>query len=342
MKISRTLINIMVVLGLVISGSRVWAGCSTNGFYTAGYTLNNTALTLPMNKMPGTAIGIAGSRTSGSNMINTTCLHNIKYYAKYSAASGMTEPDNYAGMGIFKTNIPGIGVKVFNGSYAVGNDIGESYKSATVASTIYGGGTIGLTVQLFITGPVSVTATNNKVQLLNKQIELWVNDIDGGISPGGARVGTMTFSVTSGVITVASCKTPNVTVPLGSHSASDFATVGATSAPVAFNIVVNECSKNMASVSYTLKPAAGISLVTKPFGQYLTLDSSSVASGVGVQVLKADGVTPVEFEHKYAATGYNPTAGNNFTIPLHARYIRTGTVSAGSANSAAEFVMSYE
>lgn len=197
----------------------------------------------------------------------------------------------------------------------------------------------GATAQLYVIGPVNPTDANNKVQISNLQVGFWANDSN---TPGGVRWGTLTINITTSVLNVLSGKTPNVTVPLGKHSASDFATVGTTSAPVAFNIVVNECSQNMAAVSYTLKPAAGISLVTKPFGQYLTLDSSSVVSGVGVQVLKADGVTPVAFEHKYAATGYDKTKGDGFDIPLHARYIRIGTVSAGSANSAAEFEMSYE
>lgn len=64
--------------------------------------------------------------------------------------------------------------------------------------------------------------------------------------------------------------------------------------------------------------------------------------GRGELYPETGGVTPVAFEHKYAATGYDKTKGDGFDILLHARYIRTGTVSAGSANSAAEFEMSYE
>ena len=68
----------------------------------------------------------------------------------------------------------------------------------------------------------------------------------------------------------------------------------------------------MTAVKYEFKPASVITLNTAPYGQYLTLDSSSNASG------------------------------GSFSIPLKARYVRTSTVSAGTANSAAEFVMTYE
>ncbi|XWJ90463.1 fimbrial protein [Phytobacter ursingii] len=339
MKLSRTLINIMVVLGLVISGSRVWAGCSISGnpkSFNASISRSNIALNVARNTPPGTAIGPLMSASGSGSMVSVFCSARLRAFAGY-ISSGLVESDI---PGIYKTNVDGIGIKVLaNGQTVTQTPV--LYHTSNTGSGNFDGLSINsnITAQLYVIGPVNPTATNNKVQISNLQVGFWAND---STTPGGVRWGTLTINITTGVLNVLSCKTPNVTVPLGSHSASDFATVGATSAPVAFNIVVNECSKNMASVSYTLKPAAGISLVTKPFGQYLTLDSSSVASGVGVQVLKADGVTPVDYDVKYPASGYSTTAGGNFTIPLHARYIRTGTVSAGSANSAAEFVMSYE
>ena len=340
MKLSRTLINIMVVLGLIMVSRAGWASCSVSGnpkSYTASISRFGLAVNVARNTPPGTAIGPLLSASGSGNMVSVNCSARLRAFAGY-ISSGLIESDI---PGIYKTNVDGIGIKVLANGQTVTQTPALYFTSNTLGTGLFDGLFIGVETkaQLYVIGPVNPTATNNKVQISNLQVGFWAND---STTPGGVRWGTLTINITSSIINVLSCKTPNVTVPLGSHSASDFATVGATSAPVAFNIVVNECSKNMASVSYTLKPAAGISLVTKPFGQYLTLDSSSVASGVGVQVLKADGVTPVAFEHKYAATGYDKTNGGGFDIPLHARYIRTGTVSAGSANSAAEFVMSYE
>ncbi|MGK9176074.1 type 1 fimbrial protein, partial [Yokenella regensburgei] len=114
------------------------------------------------------------------------------------------------------------------------------------------------------------------------------------------------------------------------------------STPVSFNFEINNCDPGLNSVSYTFKPASGITLQGSGNNQYLTLDSSSTASGVGVQLLKNDGITAVPFNVKTAFTGYVKATGGSYTIPMKARYVRTGTISAGTANSAAEFVMTYE
>lgn len=134
------------------------------------------------------------------------------------------------------------------------NTVGQTRGLSYTSGVNVGGVTMnGATAQLYVIGPVNPTDANNKVQISNLQVGFWVKDSN---TPGGVRWGTLTINITTGVLNVLSCKTPNVTVPLGKHCASDFATVGTTSAPVAFNIVVNECSQNMAAVSYTLKPAA--------------------------------------------------------------------------------------
>ncbi|AIF46338.1 hypothetical protein HY57_03245 [Dyella japonica A8] len=42
------------------------------------------------------------------------------------------------------------------------------------------------------------------------------------------------------------------------------------------------------------------------------------------------------------ASGYDTTAGGSFTIPLKARYYRTGAVKPGPANTSMTFTMLYQ
>ena len=172
----------------------------------------------------GTAIGPSMSVT-GSGMGIVSCLFNIRGFDGY-VSSGLVESDY---PGIYKTNVDGIGIK---GSFI--NTVGQTRGLSYTSGVNVGGVTMnGATAQLYVIGPVNPTDANNKVQISNLQVGFWVKDSN---TPGGVRWGTLTINITTGVLNVLSCKTPNVTVPLGKHSASDFATVGATSAPVAFNI----------------------------------------------------------------------------------------------------------
>ena len=154
---------------------------------------------------------------------------------------------------------------------------------------------------------------------------------------------TAEIKITSNIpLTVKSCETPDISVDLKKHSRSDFPSVGSTSSATPFNFEIKKCSKSMTAVKYTFKPAAGINLVNSGASvQHITLRSGSTASGVGVQVLYANDIL-VPFNSAQIYGGYSPSLGGDYVIPMKARYIRTGEVSPGSANSAVEFTMSYE
>lgn len=67
------------------------------------------------------------------------------------------------------------------------------------------------------------------------------------------------------------------------------------------------------------------------------------ASNVGVQILKADGSTPVTFGDTTAqAINTGTTTGSNYAINLYARYYRTGSPSAGSVKGVATYTINYQ
>jgi len=79
----------------------------------------------------------------------------------------------------------------------------------------------------------------------------------------------------------------------------------------------------------------------------LTLSNDSTAKGVGIQVLNSTQM-PVSFGADSAAPGnanqwsLGSSPDGTLQVPLSARYVRTGTVSAGSVKALATFTMSYQ
>lgn len=140
-------------------------------------------------------------------------------------------------------------------------------------------------------------------------------------------------------IIVAACITPDVKVPLGSHPKSAFSGTGSTTAAVSFNIALNACPAGMNSIQFRIDP---VTSVVNSGLSVVALDSSSSATGVGVQLLDGVGaVFPLSTQKTFS--GYNGGTGGSYTIPMKARYYQTGiSVSGGAANTSMTFTMAYE
>jgi major type 1 subunit fimbrin (pilin) len=239
---------------------------------------------------------------------------------------------------VYETNVPGIGIIVWDDyqlSMYVGNTLTPWWR-------IRAGGNSGVfltnvKMHFYVTGTVS-TGT---VSFSGPFVESWGN------SPLAIVAGALKYAEMklNGSVSIQSttCETPNISVNLDKHLSSEFSGINSKSAAKAFNFEIKKCDPGMNSVNYTFKPAAGVTL--KQAGtsnQYITLDGSSTATGVGIQVLYEND-TLVPFNSKIKYTGYNKTTGGSYTIPMKARYIQTAsTITGGTANSAVEFTMSYE
>lgn len=247
---------------------------------------------------------------------------------------------------VYQTNVPGIGIRVSisdvfgsDNIYTINdslNWVGYITNATTTDPTTTQ--TVQLRkvyIQFYITGPVTPGNIIFNTPLLNAIIG----------PTNASEVGALTYSSLSIMnavpVTVLACETPDITVDLKKHDSSDFPRIGSTSAATSFNFAIKNCPANLNSVNYTFKPASGITLKGSGDDQYLTLDGDSTASGVGIQMLYGDG-SSIPFNSKTEYTGYVASTGGDYTIPMKARYVRTGTISPGTANSAVEFEMSYE
>lgn len=177
------------------------------------------------------------------------------------------------------------------------------------------------TAQLVKTGNVSAD-TSASMTLLDFT---W----DGGSSGTAGHLLLDPFTVKSSTCSIV---TDPTVVTLDPVLATQFSGSGSTAAQKAFSVELTGCSGGL-DVSITLDTAS-------PGGPTGVINSSGSASGVGVQLLKANGTTPVSFGT--AILVGTTTAGAN-GIPLYARYYETGaSVTGGTVNVTATYTLTYQ
>ncbi|MGU3414498.1 fimbrial protein [Enterobacteriaceae bacterium C34A] len=142
------------------------------------------------------------------------------------------------------------------------------------------------------------------------------------------------------VTTGGTCTTSDVSVTLPPVSRSEFTGVGFTAARTDFALNFTQCPAGLASISYLFTPTTTI--VNNSLGVF-KLDSSSTASGVGLQLL-TDQDIPLNFNTAYLLSQYDPSVNNaNYTVPLRAGIYQTdSSVSSGSVSGAVTFTLSYK
>ncbi|CAM3141198.1 fimbrial protein [Pseudomonas floridensis] len=138
-------------------------------------------------------------------------------------------------------------------------------------------------------------------------------------------------------------------VPLGEWDSADFTGPGFTTAAVPFSITLSDCetdpnpgSSFVATAHIQLDGVKGSAPVGPVNSGVFSLTSDSDAQGVGIQVLKADGITPMELQTEVPLIAISP---GNTVLNFHARFYQTDASSAirpGLAKGALSFTMTYK
>ncbi|WP_262390502.1 fimbrial protein, partial [Burkholderia arboris] len=150
------------------------------------------------------------------------------------------------------------------------------------------------------------------------------------------QTGRKSFSLTSTIINVPACSTPNVTVNMGSYKQSAFTGVGSTTPGVSFNVGLNACPAGLNSIQYQFIP---VNAVLDTTNGVLALSSDSTAAGIGLQLKDSSGKA-LKYNTQYTLTNYNSSMGGSYTIPFTANYYQTSaSVTAGGANAVLTFTM---
>ncbi len=240
----------------------------------------------------------------------TTTFGSWYIYFKYSNKS----PGAYHAI---ETNLKGIGVRMSM------KDIPNSYFPYTAKGTCRG--------LISCTGAMPDNMTVEKLELIKTADTTDSGDLSGGVFAyaqcDNGQIYT-NFAFGTSHITSSTCDldSPSLNVDLGDYKTTDFTGVGTTTDKKTVAIPVTCTGADSAfslSVS-AVNPADTTNGV-------MALDSGG-ASGIGVQLLQSDGVTPVPLTSSSWSAGTSIPGSN--TLNLFARYYQLdNTVTSGNATA---------
>ncbi|MBC3381672.1 hypothetical protein H8I69_21390 [Serratia fonticola] len=221
------------------------------------------------------------------------------------------------GNGIYDTNIPGVGIKIYY------------YSTPFPDQQTYTGDGIKQPATYLVELYKTTSSVQSGIITAGQIATLSC----GG--PGANIYNAINISAINIVSTACTVDTSSITVPLGNVYSSAFSTVGSTSNETTFTIPLT-CPSAGVKVKMQLDgntvSGSTTALVLSNSG------SNGVASGYGVQVIT--GSSPIVIGTPTQVT--TSTVGQ-INVPLKARYIKTSAnSSSGTANSTATFTMSYE
>lgn len=150
----------------------------------------------------------------------------------------------------------------------------------------------------------------------------------------GQRMATFSLGASSVVSTTCNLETESVSVDLGEYKTSEFTSVGSTTEKKQLQIPVN-CDGGGVDFSLGVSSAT----IADSTNGVIALEPGG-ATGVGVQIMEADGSTPIPLNG--AAWNAGPGVEGENNINLYARYYQLDTkVTSGEANSLATLMFNY-
>ncbi|WP_179057165.1 fimbrial protein [Pseudomonas umsongensis] len=324
------------------------------------FTQNVNSIFVPRDAAVGSVIGRSRQflRTANNEGLSVHCTNDggtrlvfdarasVPFFPGLLPASG---PLN-APQSILQTNVPGVGVTI-----TLGFPFDDSASNAFVPDT--GDPTVPFSAH----HERHMGATNMNFT----RMESWVTLIKTGDIPPGPQAlnvlelfnGTLTgipgkaFGAgLTGTVIQAHCGSNRVSadpVQLKDWDLSDFIGPGYTTPATPFNITLSSCvaddgNVNVATANIRFEGAGGSVPVTPPIPGVFSLTPGSTAAGIGIQILRADGVTPVELntEVPIVAIGTGDTV-----LDFTARFYQTEAsrdVRAGDAKGTLNFTLTYK
>ncbi|MCF8984772.1 fimbrial protein [Pseudomonas syringae] len=252
---------------------------------------------------------------------------------------------------ILQTNIPGVGVRI---------RLGHPYDSNCPNCFMPAGGSatvpfIGLNDHRDMLTSIRLLHMNNYLTLVKTgPIPSGPNVLNGSelFSGSVTTLGRiMRFGLT-GTVLQAQCSVgadpvSADPVQLGEWDSADFTGPGFTTPAVPFSIALSNCETDtgsgfVATAHIQLDGVEGSVPEGPANSGVFSLTSDSDAKGMGIQVLKGDGVTPMELQTEVPLIAITP---GNVVLNFYARFYQTQASSAirpGKAKGALSFTMTYK
>lgn len=253
-----------------------------------------------------------------------------------------------APLSVLQTNIPGVGARFelgFPYNAGASNAFVPDHGSTTVPFNAHNQHDVGVTfihmttlesrITLIKTGPIPPgPQTFDNTELFSGR----VTDIAGKLFIAGL----------AGTVIQAHCGSNTVSadpVQLGEWDQSDFTGPGYTTTAIPFSITLNDCeadagNANIATANIHFEDASTAPLPPSVPGVF-GLSPDSTAQGIGIQLLKSDGTTPVELNTQVPLV---PISAGGTVLNFTARFYQTGPnrdVEPGIAKGALNFTLSY-
>lgn len=324
------------------------------------FTLNMNTIFVPRDAPVGSVIGMErqflrppnneGSSIRCSNDGGTRLISNVLTRAGVFPGLLPANTALNAPQSIMNTNIPGVGVTI-----TLGFPFDDSATNAFVPDT--GNATVPFSAH----HERPMGTTNLNFSRLESRITLVkTGDIPAGpqdLSVPEIFNGTFTgipgkaFGAgLVGTVVQAHCGTYRVSddpVRLGNWNMSDFTGPGYTTTPTPFHITLSSCvadgtDKNIANAHIRFEGSGGSVPITPPIPGVFSLTPGSAAKGIGIQILRDDGSTPValDTEVPMGAIGARDTV-----LAFNARFYQIGPsrdLRPGDAKGTLNFTLTYK
>lgn len=373
-------IGALIKAGLAVAA--LWAAAGTAMAVTCTYMegiqpavgsmpLQISAITIGRDLPVGTEVYRQRFSMAAGQAPKLECL-----YAPYQQWTEMTVDSSYAMANVssgtyankvYRTSIPGLGVAFNSSGGLLPRQSGKAWTTCTA----------GYRCLVPFDGP------SNFELILIKLGDVTPGVLVGSTLPvvslfgnfGDARMRGFSMGISGNIQIVSStCRTPDVSVPMGSHLTSKFTGLNSSTGWTDFSIALNDCPA-FNGIYTTTGPAWSSQSGTSPLGtnvgsgslvsntlQYridpartaintnngvLSLDpgatgSAPAATGVGVQVQNRNGNSVILGANQSSGLTLRPNEGS-YTIPLRARYLQTASkVTPGPANASATFTIIYQ
>lgn len=329
----------LLLVGMTLVPSSAFAVC----WFTAGsattVTFNAGTITLTPSTQVNTVLWTSSTATP-ANPPTLRCNGStdggvVNTIAGQVAVNG----DNT----LFPTGIPGISYRLLH------PDVSTKLRLYPNYPTTSGTFSVSTNLQLVYTGPYLPPSSS----VLTGELARWKISIcdnpntffgiylgcNGTVGPRPVE----TFKINANIIIqVPTCDidagSVNKVVSLPPVGALQFTGISSTVAKTPYQLLLTNCPDGL-DVIITLDTSTP---QTGAVGVIAPTSGNDYAQGVGVQLLRGDGTTPVTFG---SALSQGTTSGNNstFTINQYARYYQTGgTVTAGLVEAVATYTINYQ
>lgn len=327
------LLSGLATIGLICGfAPQAGASCniSGNGGNPAIVEFSVPSLVVNSDAEPGTIITTINET---SPLINVSCTANGEIWQGYTILTSSDRRTDNPLANVFQTNVPGIG---FRAAWAnnTSSQLTADYLMMPWhkgSSTINKGYSypikIHAAIQFIVTGPVGAGIIDT-----SKLIADWQYD--------NRVIGQLRFNAVPVNIQPGTCNLvdKNITVPLSDIGTDDVDSNGFSRvvSDDRFKLALEKCAPDL-RVDYRFTSSGSTGVNDNNILNIAT--GSGAAEGVGIQILDMND-NLLSFDTDYTAMT-KTTKDQSITIPLKARYIKTGTVKSGRVEAVATFEVYY-